>query len=546
MVKEMTTSKVLDCTLRDGAYLVDKNFGEETIKGIIDGLVKARIDYIEVGFFQNDGFGEGKTIFKNSADVKRYIPKDKNGCQFTVLADYSRFSIENLDDCRPDSIDGFRECFFKDERYGALEVCKIAKEKGYKVFVQPVDILGYSDVELIEFIEEVNKIEPYCISIVDTFGSMYQEELLHSFEIINHNLISTCKIGFHSHNNMQMSNALSQEFIRISNGKRSVIVDGTVSGMGRGAGNTPTELIVQYLIKHSDAHYNIDAILDVIDNYIDNLRTRCSWGYNTEYFIAGCYGAHVNNIQYLVSKASIQSKDIRYILNKIGQLPRKRYDYDLLEKTYLEYLKAVVDDSEGISRLEKELSGRHVLIIAPGSSAKVESYKIDNYIAKYNPVVITINFWDAKNSSDYVYISNIKRYAAYAWDESFKKYKKIIASNIKASADSENEIIVSFNKLVKCGWEHMDNSAILLLRLLDLIPGIMSIGIAGLDGYDSNSQTGNYRSNGLEKRSVKESYASINEEIRSMLEDYKATRANQDVYIGFVTSSRFEVVFSGK
>lgn len=542
----MTTAKVLDCTLRDGAYLIDKNFGDETIKGIISGLVKAGIDYIEVGFFQDEGFDEGKTVFKNSADVKRYIPKDKNGCLFTVLADYSRFSIDNLDECVPDSIDGFRECFFKEERFGALEVCKVAKERGYKVFVQPVDILGYSDLELIEFIDEVNKIEPYCISIVDTFGSMYQEELLHSFEIINYNLISTCKIGFHSHNNMQMSNALSQEFIRIANGKRSVIVDGTLSGMGRGAGNTPTELIVQYLIKHSDAHFNIDAILDVIDNYIDNLRTRCSWGYNTEYFIAGCYGAHVNNIQYLVSKASIQSKDIRYILNKIGQLPRKRYDYDLLEKSYLEYLQSVVDDSEAFEELETTLSGRRVLIIAPGASARFESNRIDDYIAKHNPVVIAINFWDEKIRIDYVYMSNKKRYTACACDENFKQYKKIIASNIKSVSDNENEIIVSFNKLVKCGWEHMDNSAILLLRLLDMIPGILSIGIAGLDGYDSCTREGNYRSNELEKSSVKESYASINEEIRSMLDDYRVTRCSKDVDIEFVTSSRFETVFIGE
>lgn len=63
---------------------------------------------------------------------------------------------------------------------------------------------------------------------------------------------------------------------------------------------------------------------------MDNIRTKCSWGYSTPYFIAGCYGAHVNNIAYLTQKNSIRSKDIRYILNKIGAIPRKRYDYNLL------------------------------------------------------------------------------------------------------------------------------------------------------------------------------------------------------------------------
>ena len=243
---------LLDCTLRDGAYLVDKRFGENNIKGIIEGLMKSKIDCIEIGFFQDDGFGEGKTVFRNSSDAKKYVPDKKNGTMFTVLADYSRYSISNLDECDGTSIDAVRECFFKEERFKALESCKVIKEKGYKCFVQPVDILGYSDIELIEFLEKINEIEPYCLSIVDTFGSMYQDDLHRIFEIIHHNLISSCKVGFHSHNNMQMSNALSQEFVKMSYGKRECVVDCTISGMGRGAGNTPSELIAQYLVSQED------------------------------------------------------------------------------------------------------------------------------------------------------------------------------------------------------------------------------------------------------------------------------------------------------
>ena len=221
---------LLDCTLRDGAYLLDKKFGDSNIRGIVSGLVKAGIDCIEIGFFQDEGAGDGKTVYLNSEDAKRFIPKEKNGCLFTVLADCSRYSVSNLDKCDGTSIDAVRECFFKGERSRAVENCKVIKDKGYKCFVQPVDILGYSDAELIDFLQEINNVEPYCLSIVDTFGSMYQDDLHRIFEIINHNLIPTCKVGFHSHNNMQMSNALSQEFIRMTYGKREIVVDGTISG----------------------------------------------------------------------------------------------------------------------------------------------------------------------------------------------------------------------------------------------------------------------------------------------------------------------------
>ena len=75
----MNHAKLLDCTLRDGAYLIDKNFGDTAIHGIVNGLMDAKIDMIEIGFLQDDGFGEGKTVFKNGADAERFVPRDKRG-----------------------------------------------------------------------------------------------------------------------------------------------------------------------------------------------------------------------------------------------------------------------------------------------------------------------------------------------------------------------------------------------------------------------------------------------------------------------------------
>ena len=322
----MKKAQILDCTLRDGAYLVDKKFGDNIINGIIRGLMKSNIDVIEIGFLQVDGFGEGKTVFANAADASRFVPENKNGTMFTVLADYSRYDVDLLDNNPGNSFDAVRVCFFKKEREGAIEFCKKVAEKGYKFFVQPVDILGYSDKELIDLIEKVNPLNPYCFSIVDTFGSMYVDDLERVFHLIDHNLIYTSKVGFHSHNNMQMSNALSQSFLTMTYSKRESVVDTTVSGMGRGAGNTPTELVVQYMIQKLGYSYNLDALLDLIDTFMPGIQAQCSWGYTTPYFIAGCYSAHVNNIAYLSNKTGILSKDIRYILNKIGEQNRKRYD----------------------------------------------------------------------------------------------------------------------------------------------------------------------------------------------------------------------------
>ncbi len=534
----MNHAKLLDCTLRDGAYLIDKKFGDTSIHGIINGLVNTGIELIEIGFLQDEGFGEGKTVYKNGKDAEKFVPKDKKGSLFTVLADYSRYSIENLDEYTGKSFDAVRACFFKKERYDVIEFCKEVKRKGYKLFVQPVDILGYTDVELIEFIELVNSIEPYCLSIVDTFGSMYVEDLRRIYELINHNLVKNCKIGFHSHNNMQMSSALSQEFLRMTYGQREVVVDATISGMGRGAGNTPTELVAQYMVSKLGYTYDIDALLDIIDEYMDNIRSRCSWGYDTNYFIAGAYSAHVNNITYLKKKNSIRYKDTRYILNKIGAIPRKRYHYDLLESTYLDYLNSEIDDSATISELTNVFKDKNIVMVCPGKTASTYSDSIRKYVSDNDAIVVSVNFKYDKAKADYMYFSNIKRYGYWSNDKAASDIPKILTSNI-TSEPKENEKVVSFVDLVKCGWEHMDNSAILLLRLLDKL-NVKTIAIAGLDGFDySINNAQNFANSELELANLNTEAMILNKEIAEMLNDFMETKVG-DEKIRFITPSRFD------
>ncbi|MFL0165446.1 aldolase catalytic domain-containing protein [Candidatus Clostridium helianthi] len=535
----MLNIKLLDCTLRDGGYLVDAEFGDTTIKGIICGLLESNIDIIECGFLKNEEHKLGTTIYNNISQVKEYLPKDTKKASFVLLADYSRYSISNLENYDGGAIDGIRACFFKDERYEVIDFCREIVKKGYKLYVQPVDILGYSDKELIEFIEMVNPLEPYAFSIVDTFGSMYKSDLQRVFYLINNNLTKTSSIGFHSHNNLQMSFALSQEFVEFSQGLRNVIIDSTICGLGRGAGNTNTELMLQYMNKKFNANYDIDIILDLIDNYIESIKARCEWGYSIPYYLAGSYSAHVNNISYLIKKASISSKDMRFILNKIGSTNRKRYDYNLLEKTYVEYVNTFKDDSKEKHILKQIFMGRDILIILPGKTLVTFESVILKYINEYNPIVISVNIIIDKYKIDYIYFSNRQRYNYWKHDSRYKRYKKIITSNISKNT-IEDEISVDFGKLVKCGWEQLDNSGILLLRLLDLF-NVNSIALAGFDGYN-NAYYDNYARQELERKLDFISSENANRELLSMLEEYKATRQSK-CKISFITPSKFQEVF---
>jgi 4-hydroxy 2-oxovalerate aldolase len=334
-----------------------------------------------------------------------------------------------------------------------------------------------------------------------------------------------------------MSSALTQAFLMMSAGKRQVVVDAAISGMGRGAGNTPTELIAQYMVSKLGYHYDIDAILDLIDTYMGSIRTKYAWGYSTQFFIAGTYGAHVNNIEYLSTKNSIRSRDIRYILNKVGSVARKRYDYDLLENTYKQYMESDIDDAKAMDLLKEQLGDKNVVVMAPGSTVSEMKDIIEKYIAQNNAKVIQINFVHTSIKADYLYFSNVKRYDYWSDSPEFKKNRKIITSNI-GLYDPESDIVISFKRLIKCGWENLDNSTILLLRLLDQL-SVRSIGIAGFDGYDyNNAFHRNYVTDELEQQ-PKDNWIFVNNEITMMLKNFMETKRS-NAAVSFITPSKYE------
>ncbi len=539
----MKRVNILDCTLRDGGYLIDSQFGNTAIKGMIQGLTESGIDVIECGFLKDEPHQPGSTIFNNAAQLRPFLPADRKQASYVCLADYSRYSIDNLEPCDGTSIDGVRACFFKNERHKVIDFCRRIRDRGYRLYVQPVDILGYTDAELLDLIENVNELEPYAFSIVDTFGSLYKEDLQRVFYLIHHNLYSGAKIGFHSHNNLQMSFALSQEFIEMTQGLRSVVVDSSMAGMGRGAGNTNTELVMQYMNRKFNSGYDINTVLDLIDNYVDGFRSEYEWGYSIPYFLAGSYSAHVNNISYLSTKAGIASRDINYLLNRIGPAARKRYDYDLLERTYLEYQGAICDDSDALKTLNTAFAGKDILMLLPGHSVTTHTKEISRYCRDHTPVVISVNLLSQDYPIDYVYFSNKNRYQYWKNASHFSEYKKIVTSNV-TTVPEQDQLIIDFTRLIKCGWDQLDNSGILLLRLLDLLD-VNSIAIAGFDGYSRHSGSQNYMRKSMEKTRNTINAEEANKEIRNMLEDYMNTR-NLNCPISFITPSYFESVIKGE
>lgn len=532
-----TSIQLLDCTLRDGGYLVDTMFGETFVKGFTRSMTDAGLNVVEVGFLKDEPHRTGSTIYNNAAQIRPYLPRQRReGVSYVCLSDYSRYHISNLEPYDGTSIDGVRACFFKKERKDVLDFCREIKRKGYKLYVQPVDILGYSDEELLDLIADVNEIGPYAFSTVDTFGSMYPEDLPRVFRLINEHLAPGVRMGFHSHNNLQMSFALSQEFARLANGVRDITIDATLCGMGRGAGNTNTELVASYLNSHWGAHYDLDVLLDAVDNYMGSMRSRCTWGYSVPYFLAGIYSAHVHNITYLSDKPSVRAKDMRFVLEQLPADVRKRYDYDLVDKLYASRLASTGDDSTSRNVFAKKVEGRSVLLVMPGPTSRTCADKVAAWKQAHNALTITVNQLPAEGEPlpDLCFFSNPKRYDYWKHDPRFAQVDKVLTSNL-CESEGEGQWVVNIAPLLRPGFKYADNAALLLLTLLDGCRPA-AVGLAGLDGYDVDKK--NFTTQDMERRFEAQQTAEINQGIAGALADLAAHR--KGVLPVFVTPSRFE------
>ena len=151
--------EILDCTLRDGGYINDWDFGRKTIMSILDKLERAKIDIIECGFLTGMVHDRDRSLFNSVADVEEVLPKRERKAMYVAMIAIGEKELhpDELTPCDGRSIDGIRLTFHKDEINKAMDWAKIIMSKGYKVFMQPVGTVFYTDMELLLLVEKINE-----------------------------------------------------------------------------------------------------------------------------------------------------------------------------------------------------------------------------------------------------------------------------------------------------------------------------------------------------------------------------------------------------
>ena len=530
--------ELLDCTLRDGAYINNSDFGMAAIKGIIKHLQDSQAEIIECGWLKDSPHEGGSSYFHVPSDVEPYLLEKKDSATYVAMIDYNRYDDSVLPQYDGKSIDAIRVVFPHGKHEEGIAIGRRIKAKGYKVFFQAANTLAYSDEDLIALAQAMNKAQPVAVSIVDTFGAMYDDDLARIFAVLDRELDARIKIGFHAHNNQQLAFALSSTFVELAEkAGRDAIADASLCGMGRGAGNTTTELMASYLNRKHHKNYDMNEILDAIDMYMTGIQEKYRWGYSTPYFIAGVYQCHVNNIAYLQKNHRTNARDMHNIIASLSQTERRAYDYDLLEKRYMENQDRIVDDSAALKELKSAFAGRKVLLLAPGKTIVSEKEKIREFIRKENPVAIAVNAVSKDYEPDYItFINSVRyQYAKESYGKEFFAHKKILLSNIKTTGAAD-EIIVNFNSVIKRGWEHFDNAVICCLRLLAKL-AVSDVALAGFDGFKT-AYNESYADSSLPTLNPNGKWDELNKEIADMFTDFVLSTKDR-MKIQFVTESIF-------
>ncbi len=474
----MNTIKLLDCTLRDGGYINDWNFGFHTIRSIIGKLVESQVDYVEVGFLRNCEYDKDKALYNNCSEMIPVLPKKRGNTMFTAMALHNKYDINKLEDYDGNTIDAIRVTFHDYDIDEGLTFIARAKEKGYKVFCNPINIMGYSDEMILNLLEKVNRIQPYAFSIVDTFGSMMKSDLLRIYSLIEHNLDKSIVIGLHLHENLALSYSLAQEFIAMKASERKSVIDASMLGMGRTPGNLCMELIMDYMNKTQGSVYDVNPVLDGIDDHIIQLKQIEPWGYSTPYALSAKFNLHRNYAEYLIGKGRLRAKQINQILAGIEEHKKTAYDEEYIEELYRRFQNHEVDDANLIGALEEKLKGKKVLILAPGASILKDKDRIDAFMLEEAPVVIAANFAPADYHADYIFCSNAMRYDALR--EKKQNSAVLVTSNLLDVCE-EHDVLnyseLSFDEKGVC-----DNCVIMLMKLLMRLKA-EKIYVAGFDGY---------------------------------------------------------------
>ena len=282
--------KVFDCTIRDGGLVNNYHFSDAFVKAHYETCVAAGVDYMEIGknvsptVMSVDEYGPWN--FCKEEDIRRIVGNNDTDMKIAVMADIGRSLKEELIPKKDSVVDMIRIATYIHQIPAAIELIEDAHAKGYETTVNIMAISKSFDDELDQVLETLSKTNVDVIYIADSFGSFYPEQIKKlTDKYLKVAQESGKKVGIHAHNNLQLAYANTLEAMIYG----TSFLDVTISGLGRGAGNCPLELLIGFL---KNPKYKLVPVLKFIETFIVPLEKELDWGPSVPYILTGHLNEH--------------------------------------------------------------------------------------------------------------------------------------------------------------------------------------------------------------------------------------------------------------
>jgi 4-hydroxy 2-oxovalerate aldolase len=499
-------TKILDCTIRDGGYLNNWQFSKQMVKDLYRAVSKSGVDFIEIGFKSSD-----KYFDPSNMGVWRFTPEEAvneivneiSGTPISLMVDYGKVELTDIVEASQSNVVLYRVAVHKNRVLEAIELANAIADKGYKVAIQLMGIVGYKEEDFKKVMGPLKSSKLAFVYFADSYGSLLPSDIGKYINILRD---VDKLIGFHAHNNLQLAFANVLEAIRCG----IDVIDGTVFGMGRGAGNLPIEALITYLEKIEDsAKYNVLPILDLIDKYFLYLHKELGWGYNLPYMVSGVYEVHPNYATNLVESGEYRIEDIQSVLQLVNKLNPIGFDKNIITQI----AQTGFVDSKGLdAEISSEFDtikpesyqstevtykdrheGRNFLILSNGPSLVLYQDKIKQFIDLYDPIIIGSNYLGELFIPHYHSFNNKKRFIDHVKvvhpDSSLLLSNTFSKKVIMKYTDRDYEIVQHSNEThciftIENGVIMNNCRSISVLSIATaIVMGAKKVFVAGMDGY---------------------------------------------------------------
>lgn len=280
--------RVLDCTIRDGGLINDHRFSDEFVRAVYQAVSLANVDYMEFGYRSSrdlcppENFGAWK--YCDDDKISEIIDGIESNVKICIMVDAHRVKEQQFRPANESPIDMIRVASYVKDVDKAIDLANRMHDLGYATTVNLMAVSKENDVDLIEALKQLDKCPTQSVYVVDSFGALYSEQIEYYVKLYQQYLPGK-EIGIHCHNNQQL--AFGNTVEAVIHGAN--FLDGSLYGIGRGAGNCCLELLMGFL---KNPKFNLTPILRVIQDHMIPLRNEIEWGYMVPYLITGILNEH--------------------------------------------------------------------------------------------------------------------------------------------------------------------------------------------------------------------------------------------------------------